>query len=866
MARTISNDALTKLTTQLGTEPISILEIAWVKGGQPLSYADRSIENIPGKILELSTLDNVINFSANSQSQQISAVLDDTDGTIKAIMDENDIHESDVFVYQHFSSLSTSEKFLLFRGKITSPVVYSEGDRTLAFTVLSQVEDTEIGFSAEEGQFDSVADHLIGQPWPMNFGTVVHGTTLHLDDTVKGLLAEGTGVADFALPLRVDAINAIAALYEQLQSQHETFQQEALQARDDATAQREADIATGFSTEKIRLTDSASAAFQTYNAQLATEKSSFQVIGGEDFPSGSTQIKINDVVYAGSFSGDVFTVASVTHPKEGLIETPFSTVTTVGTGGVIDRFSATMTGEHAGYLFNRAGDVVELVDEEGQEYVVSIVPGTVKAASAYINRNGVRKLVTIPTDFYSVETRDFGGITATILTITDALSKIEDVQWEDEIFVTFESSIGPNTVDVIEYLIDTYTSLSKDTASFDAVKTALTKYPSHFQIVERKQVLQVLQEIAWQARCAIWLSNGTFFLRYLPAAPSSIETITDSDVDVTTLEIGFTETEDIVTKLIANWRSTGAQDDDNRVILRHNVARYGTKEQTFNFYIYNHVDLVVKSATFWLIRYANTWKRTRFQTPLHKLRLEVFDGVTLDFNNTWVADSSVIGSVEQADYDSSANAIQFEVWTPVRAGELTEYDFAYPAAIDVDLKFPTAEDEAQDFDGGVGPGKDAGAGFNFGTIITNFNVVYDGANDPYGLGNRRNNDRGQSLPSDTNDVAPGNIVLPPLVTLTSNAPASPSPAPNNAVGILTNDSNASSINQIDIRTTSIVDSATDTSAKLDTVFQKIADDKIYLKSEVNVSDGEIDATMAFRYDAVLELYGAGLAFLFEEAP
>jgi len=90
---------------------------------------------------------------------------------------------------------------------------------------------------------------------------------------------------------------------------------------------------------------------------------------------------------------------------------------------------------------------------------------------------------------------------------------------------------------------------------------------------------------------------------------------------------------------------------DGWSILRHNVRKYGTKEREFDFYIYNKLDMVLKSATFWLIRYSNTWKKVRFSTPLTKLNLETFDAVTLDFDSPYVANSDVLALVEKADYD-----------------------------------------------------------------------------------------------------------------------------------------------------------------------------------------------------------------------
>ena len=866
--RDLTATALSQIAEKFGNEPITILDIAWRKGGSELQYADRKLGSIEGKILEVSALDSVITANAG-QSQSISVTLDDTDGSLKAILDTADIHQRDVWVYQTFDGLDLADRFLLFRGQITSPVTYSEGDRTLSFTVLSQVEDKEIGFSAEEGDFSFIAENLIGKPWPMNFGTTVYGKTLKLDTTQRGILANDMGTSDFSLQTTLDLLNDLVFRCELHRANHQFWSNRAAVDDDAQEAARQQSVADQYEQFKIQYFDQASNVASALSSQVDTELSSFRVFGGEEFPRGNISLKIDDVVFTGVFQGDgdTFQVLSRTHPLNNADFTlPFSTGQSI-----INHINQTSSltfnilGDSANYVFHNAGTQVELVTNEGQGYVVSITPGTVKAVAAYLNNNGVRKLVNVPADYYTVETRTYRGVEATILTMIDALSKVPDATWEDEIFVTFESDIGPNTVDVLEYLIDKYTEYTYDSTTFNSVKTALVNYPSHFQILQRKQVLQALEEISWQARCSIWLSNGVFFLRYLAVTPTSVATITDSDVDVGSLEVGFTPTEDIVTKFIASWRATGAQENDNTVILRHNVPKYGTKERDFDFYIYNNVDLVIKAATFWLIRYANTWKRASFRTPLNLLNVESLDGITLDFASNWIANEAVVGIAEQADYDSNSAEVIFDVWTPVKAGRMVAYDFAYPAAVDVDVKFPTEEDDAENFDTALS--ENEGLDGNLGVSTGNISVRYvggDNDSDPFRLGPRRASDRGQISPTDEQDGSPGTIVIPALANLVTQVagPASPTSDPINLA--TSSDGSLGSSGEIDIHSTSIFDSTTGERTTLDKFFESIDTDKnLNVKSEVTVSDGDNVAPMKFRRDEELDLYGADLAFLYE---
>lgn len=918
--RSLTSGALTQIAEKLGNEPINIIEVQWTLSGPKVLYADRAIGTIPGTIVDMATLDDVVNISSNGQSQQIVVTLDDTNGDLKAILDENDIHQRFVWVYQYFDGMDIADKFLLFRGQITSPITYSEGERKLSFNVLSQLEDKEIGFSADDGQFAFVADSLIGRAWPMDFGTVIQGKTLKLTEVYQGILAKSFGVPDFALPYRRDALNLIAGFWQTASNtyfsaadKHRQFRDFYLDRRsslaDNPTnAARRSSLqqladgenqiydtyssnANQFQTQANTYSRGAQSITAIYDRQLAALPTSFEVVGGQKFPRGNIELKIGETLVKGFFidATDEFHITQAIHPQApyffasnvpietGIVSIAMSlakvgysvgqsfytlitsgvgigtvaghTVTgtnldnfTVSAGGSVQvgdtfivinqlplvhstgngaldihqlpgvritsfsqpdtrlvtteddlplefflfdsfppqlmgQYSLQMFGDNAGYVFNEAGAIVQMYTPEGQTYIVSIVPGTVLSVQAFLTKNGVKKLVTVPAEYYTVVTKDYGVdfLSEVVqLTLTDALSKnTVGGQWGDDLYVTFESSVGPNTVDVLQYLIETYTNLSVDATSFSDVHDALENYPSHFQITDRKNILQALQEIAFQARCAIYLKNGVFFLRYLPAVPTSISTFSDADVDFGTMELSFTPTEEIVTKLICSWRATGAQPENNTVILRYNVAKYGVKEKDFDFYIYNKVDFVIKSATFWMIRYANTWKTIKFQTPLHKLNVESLDGVTLSFVKPWLATDPVIGIVQQAGYDSASSQLNFQIWTPVRAGEMVPYDFAYPADIDTTLKFPTNADEELQFDGGNGPGSNVGDGESLG-IPGDFSTEYTNP-DFYKLLNRSFNDRGQPFPSDANDTSPGSPVVPttPSLSFTGAGPVSP---------------------------------------------------------------------------------------------
>jgi hypothetical protein len=188
------------------------------------------------------------------------------------------------------------------------------------------------------------------------------------------------------------------------------------------------------------------------------------------------------------------------------------------------------------------------------------------------------------------------------------------------------------------------------------------------------------------------LSNEEVRLRFLASDEAAEETITEAEIEVDTFILEMTETEDLVTKFVAEWRYDYVADDPNKFIIRNNIPKYGEIEESYDFYIYNIKEFVRQSAFFWMVRYSNTWKIVRFNAFLDKLKLEGFDPVTLNFTAGLIADSAVKGSVTSVTYDSNNFQLQFEIWTSVRMGMMETYTFAFPASASVSEEYPTDDD------------------------------------------------------------------------------------------------------------------------------------------------------------------------------
>lgn len=805
MARTIPAAAQTALDTNLGTELNIVLQIYWAgdTDGDSEFYGDREIDGtqVKAKILSSDIIEEVVQVTGGGQSRSFSVRLDDTDGNIKAIIDGNDVHKIPVQTWLYVTGTDfETEKIALFLGQINSPIKWKEGERTVDLSVVTRIEDAEVGFSAEEGAFPQLPEDLIGKPWPLCFGTTINVPALRAVPAVSGLLFGGVGIKDFTLTTRLALAEAITCGQTPIGFKCVTTSAGiTYNAVCNIAFEQDQGCIQAKCVEEERL-----------KLQIA-EQSGYElpeitIDGGKQFPQGRTiTLNINGGLFRGVFQGtatnpvNVFSISSRTHPDYdpntgGLIkddhqeaiesacpgnlasdnddsdfqETAFGPVFT-GLRSSRLSWEAYREADQSSFFWAGGGSTVVMQDRQEIVYVANIVPSTILRVAAFRTLNGNRFLLTVPSEFYTIRQVDYGGYDVMEVVFDRPLSSRSQKNgggWSDEIFITQVSTVGPNTVDILEWLIETYTDFAIDSTTFDDVKTKLEKYPMHFPLLRRPNIIQILKEIATQARCALWLKQDTFFIKYLAEEPTTVDAIGESDIlanDSTglgTMVLDFTKTEDLVTKLTNKWRKDHRTDwDDNTLILRHNVSKYGTHADEEDYFTYAHLDLVRKSATFWLIRKANTWKRVSCSVPLSFLKLEPFDAVDLTLPD--IADGTVTAVVEKAAVDPNGKQINLELWVPVRAGEMTEYDFAFPATIAEKSLYPSQR--AKDA-GLAGSGNEP----NFSTIAppghpleTSTTGVYTGMQlgcNGAGVTSLKpgecRQDHGDRNPSDTGDVKP----------------------------------------------------------------------------------------------------------------
>lgn len=708
--RNIKPASLAKILQKQGTEPVNIVRIWWTRNGY-IDYADRAFESVRGDLLSLSDLEDVINVDASSSSTSVSVTLNDTNNSLKTIFNNTDIHRKRVQILQWFTDIPLSEAFIIFEGEIASPVTWSEGDRTLSFEVLSKLEDREVGFSAEEARFNWVPPNIIGVPWPLVFGRVNAVPAIQVNDVPTGLTADSTGVVEEQSDL--DQISELQATINQVLALAnacflQAVQCAALEQRF-ISDQQEANLFGGgeadYSSEIEYWRGQKESYLQKGNEYLAEHhnltielqqlqaeqqekvdlrKNTIPVANANAFPQGASAfVKINGHLYQGYFDAGNFQVTQHPNPFNNNF-TPAG-LTTIEDSTIVTRHRTQLPPQR--FIFLQGGSELRMGADYPVTYIAALNHVTVAGVQA--RRNGL--LIGVPPNYYAVQHRTYGTLRATFIVFFLPLSSRNE-GWEDEIYCNLISPIGPQASEILTWLVNTYTEYTINQASLNAAKVYIDRYPMNFALYDRPNILELLREIAFQARCAIWFNDNQFYLKFLPKSANAVETITEADIDLASIEVSYTSTEDVVTKFVAEWRRTGEQQNPNKVIFRNNINKYGTKEEVYDFFCYNNQAAVEKMAEFWTIRKSNVWKRISFRTFLHKLKIETWDTINLNLTNKAVANGNVKAIVESSKFDSSSWKLIITCWVPVRAGEMEEYRFAQPADLPVEFIYPRPDD------------------------------------------------------------------------------------------------------------------------------------------------------------------------------
>ncbi len=294
-------------------------------------------------------------------------------------------------------------------------------------------------------------------------------------------------------------------------------------------------------------------------------------------------------------------------------------------------------------------------------YIVNLKPSTsVSGIFAQRNCYGVPGFFTVPGSYYSVDTNySYGGQTVTAIFMNQPLSTRDDSGWSDDIFCNVESSLTKNPVTQIKWVIDNYaTNLTSDAASFAAVANKVAPLWGHWALFDQPDALKLAEEMAWMARCVLFVKDDTVYIKFLAETPVTISDISKDTVELKTMELGFTETEDIVTKLKATYVTdySGSDESNKEFTYTKNANLFGVEDDEIDFYIYTNPECVKVAATFWGYRYAHSWRQIAVTSFLPSLPIESYDWINIDISQ--FSTYALPGLVRSTKHDTGAHRIE----------------------------------------------------------------------------------------------------------------------------------------------------------------------------------------------------------------
>lgn len=676
MPKEITTEAQNKASTPYGTETSVIIEVQWGGSFGTKYYAEKTFtigtKQCLGSILDIGSLVSQIKVSSSAQISSIDFSLDDLDGSLKSILNTKVAYRVPCIAYLYFVGVEEADLIVLYRGYINKST-WDESKRVCDFSCDSILEDKEIGFALSDGDYSS---DVLDKAWPLCFGIARRVPAVFLNPATSAKVT--TPFNEESTSFKVD-------------SSEEFDQGEPITISVSGIWIRGVFEGDTFTINEINLPKFASLDIAARDLADADNIDSnvFWLADSTNYIAGNYVLIVTGTTYSSNFcykqvgakcwfqgSWREGEFAGMTQEDTGFLVGPTSKIMEVC--GLPRRSWPNINNGITNYYF-KSGETIYLNTNLGTYNIVCCTPTTsIKEVLAYRNIEGRQELTAVPSSYYTkfLNTAVEGQVCTYIRLIKPLTERIGEKWDSNELYVTVESSIGPNAVDIIQYLIETYSDMTVDLTSFNAIALLLENYPANFAIFDKDNLLSVIEDIAWQARCALRYEGTKVYIQYLSLEPDSELTIGESGILLDTMAISFSDSENLVTKVTARWQPNYTT-PEHKIVKVGNIDLYGTREDEWQITIFNKKSLVEKTVDFWFNRVSNLWKNVSFITPVDTIKLDSFDCITLDSSH--ISTIPVKGIVQNAEYNSTTNEINYNIWLPVLSGTMEVSSLAWDA-------------------------------------------------------------------------------------------------------------------------------------------------------------------------------------------
>jgi len=154
----------------------------------------------------------------------------------------------------------------------------------------------------------------------------------------------------------------------------------------------------------------------------------------------------------------------------------------------------------------------------------------------------------------------------------------------------------------------------------------------NFILKNEESILAVLPEIAWQSMKAIRRRiDGSYELIDLTTPTASLVTFSANDVILGSITFGYTDINNLITVINGTFQSDSER--PTPIIRKNNIALYGKRQLNKDMFTYNDLTSAKEVLDFWIARLSQQYYTVSFTTFLKYAGLEIWDRVSIDFDN-----------------------------------------------------------------------------------------------------------------------------------------------------------------------------------------------------------------------------------------
>lgn len=729
--RTLSVGTSIKANTALGTEPIIVIKIDWPTGVR--YYAEKTIafngQACKPALMNAFEIASTPKTVASSEISTVGIELSDTDGNLKTIVNTDQIQGSFCTIYNYYVGTNSSDAVILIKGKISGDINWSEGERKLSFSIDNGIKEQEVGYSLSEGDIPNMSLDMIGESFPLCFGTVLKVPATRLYPQILGTVKTGwcRALTDWGTtptlntsPIEIDG----GSSFPQAELITMDFQGIRCQGTFDGNKFYPTTFNDNhytnvlFSDRDFGDPDVANPKVVWLTSSTVSLMGKYCYIYDVGFPNLAQYNQVNlcikqvgnkcwfeddwTCITIGAPDGQPTLLSSKLKDSDGDDSDPvrvgkFLAVAKYPRQDWYADFTAMpdATGEYVWIMlkYTRTTGIESWFLGEGcparrytgttDIYIANCVPSTeILEVFGHRTLNSENIFVPIPSSYYTkslANTSIISGQSFTTISFPKILEDYEYENWSGDVYVSLRSTkptradkTHSNVSDIIKWLLQTYTDLSIDDNSFNSVASKVENFPTNFAIFDNPKVVELCQRIAYESRCAIAIRDHTAYLYYLSETPTSAFTATEDNIALKSLQLGFTPIEEVFTKTTNKWYRdySGRKKEEGRYVKKSStIATYGLLEDEYEWLIYNIDSLVKLSADFWGYRKSNIWRTAKYSHFLEALTLETFDVSTLSFNT--FSTNAIKGRIIGLSHDIGAPKINIDLALASKMGQNT---------------------------------------------------------------------------------------------------------------------------------------------------------------------------------------------------